>query len=139
MNPKSLFLLDGLAYLLILCGEFERGAQLAHEVIRFNPYHRAVLHDGLWVNYLRQEQYDLAYKESLYRRRQELFWDPLILASTLGLLKRYAEGRKHAKRLLALRPDFPEKGRRLISNYVKFEEISDRIIDGLKRVGLQVN
>ena len=139
MNPKSLFFLDGLAYLLILCGEFERGAQLAHEVIRLNPYHRAVLHDGLWVNYLRQEQYDLAYKESLYRRRQELFWDPLILASTLGLLKRYEEGRKHVKRLLALRPDFPEKGRRLICNYVKFEEISDRIIDGLKRVGLQVN
>lgn len=33
INPKSLFLLDGLACLLILCGEFERGAQLAHEVV----------------------------------------------------------------------------------------------------------
>ena len=32
--------------------------------------------------------------------------------------------------LLKLRPDFPLKGRKLISNYIKFEEISGRVIDG---------
>ena len=38
--------------------------------------------------------------------------------------------------LLALRPDFPERGRLLVRRYVKFEELVDRIAEGLRAAGL---
>lgn len=138
LNPNSLFVMDGLAWILTLSGEWGRGPELAAQAIRLNPYHRAVAHDALWVNHLREKKYDLAYKESLScTTRPKLFWDPLIKATTSGLLGRDKEGQKNVDTLLKLRPDFPQKGRQLIKNYIKFEEIAERIEEGLRKVGLE--
>ena len=138
LNPHSLFVLDGLAWILTLAGDWENGPCLAEKAIRLNPYHRAIAHDALWVNYLRQQQFGLAYEEACDRHRPDLFWDPLIKASTLGLLDNKTKGQVCAQKLLQLRPDFPQKGRRLIGNFIKFEEIASRIEEGLRRVGLDI-
>ena len=66
------------------------------------------------------------------------FWDPLIKAATFGLLGRYKEGKRDAEELLKLKPDFPTRGRVLIGHYVKFEDIVERLIDGLSKVGLNI-
>lgn len=139
LNPNSLFVLDGLAYILILSGDWDHGAAIAQKVIKANPFHRAVLHDALWVNYLRLGSYNYAYHEAMHGRRPWLFWDPLIKASTLGLLGNEPEGQKYAEKLLKLRPDFPVNGRKLIQRYVKFEEIAGRIEQGLEQVGVQLD
>ena len=68
-----------------------------------------------------------------------VFWDPLVKASTLGLLGRPNEGEAFAEILLEIKPDFPEKGRVLIGHYIKFKEISERVIEGLNRLGLKVH
>jgi TolB-like protein len=138
LNPHSLFVLDGLAWILTLAGDWENGPCLAEKAIRLNPYHRAIAHDALWVDYLRQQQFELAYEEACNRHRPDLFWDPLIKASTLGLLDKKTEGQEFAQKLLQLRPDFPQKGRQLIGNFIKFEEIASRIEEGLRRVGLEI-
>jgi hypothetical protein len=67
-----------------------------------------------------------------------LFWDPLMKAAAFGLLGRYEEGRQAAKNLLTLKPDFPSRGRVLIKHYIKFEDIVERTIDGLSKVGLKI-
>ena len=59
-------------------------------------------------------------------------------ASSLGLAGREEEGNKWAGKLLELRPDFPKKGRWLIGNYIKFEEVSDRIVKGLRMGGVEL-
>lgn len=43
LNPNSLFILDGIRYLLTLLGEWERGPALIKRVIQLNPYY------GLYV------------------------------------------------------------------------------------------
>jgi len=140
LNPHSLFMLDGLAWILTLSGDWQHGPRLAKKVISLNPFHRAIAHDALWVNCLRQEEYDFAYRESCScHQRSNLFWDPLIKASTLGLIGRCKTGQKFAKKLLKIRPDFPVKGKMLIGNHIKFDEIADRILEGLVRSGLTVN
>ncbi len=139
LNPNSLFVLDGLAYVLILSGDWDRGVTLAEKTIELNPYHRAILHDALWVNYLRVGKFNSAYHEAMYGRRPWLFWDPLIKSSTLGLLDQERDGREYAEKLLELRPDFPSHGRKLIRNYIKFEEIAELIEQGLQRVGIELN
>ena len=138
LNPNSLFIMDGLAWILTLSGDWENGPSLAEKAIKLNPYHRAIAHDALWVNYLRQQKFELAYEEACARQRSWLFWDPLIQASTLGLLGREKKGKHYAQQLLQLRPDFPEKGKKLISNYIKFEEISNYISEGLRRSGVGI-
>ncbi len=138
LNPNSLFVLGGLAYVLILSGDWNRGATLAAKTIKFNPYHRAVLHDALWVNYLRVGKFNNAYHEAMYGRRPWLFWDPLMKSSTLGLLDQEREGREYAEKLLKLRPDFPSHGRKLIRNYIKFEEVAELIEQGLQRSGVEL-
>ena len=139
LNPNSLFVLDGLAYILILCGDWNRGVTLAEKAITLNPYHRTILHDALWVNYLRLKKYNNAYHEAMYGRRPWLFWDPLIKGSTLGLLDQEREGREYAEKLLELRPDFPSHGRKLIRNHIKFEEIAELVEKGLQRVGIELH
>ena len=138
LNPNSLLNLDGLAFILMLSGEWERGATLARKVIRHNPYHRSIVHDALWADYLRQGDYELAYIETMSRRRPASFWYHLGKASTLGLLDRIEEGKKYSENLLELRPDFPSKGRILIRHFIKFQEIEQCIVDGLETVGLRI-
>ena len=65
-------------------------------------------------------------------------WDPLLKAVTLGLLGRYEEAKHFVKNLLELKPDFSERGRILIKHYIKFEDIVERVIDGLQKVGLNI-
>ena len=69
---------------------------------------------------------------------QFLFWDPLMKAATFGLLGQKEQGEKCIEKLLKLRPDFPSKGKALIRNYIKFEEIALRIEEGLHSCGLRV-
>ncbi|WP_163339525.1 hypothetical protein [Desulfopila sp. IMCC35008] len=138
LNPDSLFVMNGLAWILTLSGDWEHGPRLAKKAIRLNPFHRAITHDALWVNYLRLEKYDLAYKESTQHHRRTLFWDPLISASTLGLMGRSENGKKFIEKLLRLRPDFRVKGKMLIGNYIKSDVIADKVFEGLARSGLIV-
>jgi hypothetical protein len=68
----------------------------------------------------------------------ELFWDPLLKASACGHLGRIEEGQGCVRALLALKPDFAQRGRILIGRYVKFEDIVERIIEGLGKLGLEI-
>jgi hypothetical protein len=59
-------------------------------------------------------------------------------AVTLGQLGRYEEGKQAVEDLLKLKPDFPTRGRVLIKHYIKFEDIVEHMIEGLNKVGLNV-
>lgn len=138
LNPNCLFVLDGLGYLMTLLGEWDRGTALIRRMIRLNPFYGTYVHYALWVDWLRQEKYKEAYLETLNLNKPNLFWDPLCRAASLGLIGRIQKGKKEAAGLLKLKPDFREKGRRLIRHYIKFEEIVDRVIGGLSRVGIEI-
>ena len=40
--------------------------------------------------------------------------------------------------MLKLKPDFTNRGRVLIRHYIKFDNILDRMIEGLKKVGFSI-
>ena len=139
LNPSSLFVLDGLGYILTLTGEWEQGPALIKKVIKLNPYYRNVVHYALWVDYLRQNDFERAYLETMSLKRTSLFWYPLAKAANLGLLERCEEGKKFAEKLLELKPDFPNRGRILIKHYIKFDDIVERVVDGLHSAGLEID
>lgn len=136
LYPDSVVLLDTIGYVMALSGEWEQGTELISKAIRRNPYHGAYVHYALWANWIRQKNYEQAYQETMHFRRPQIFWEPLAKASTLGNLGRLEEGKNCIEDLLALKPDFPSRGRILISRFVKFKHIADSIVDGLKKCGL---
>ena len=119
-------------------GEWEEGTALIDKAITLNPYYNNVVHYALWVNWIRQEKYEEALREARSLNRPTLFWQPLVRAASLGLLGKVEEGKKAAAALLTLKPDFPARGRILIRNYIKFDEVVDRTVEGLRSVGVEV-
>lgn len=138
LNPKSLFFMDGLAYLMILSGDWKGGEALAKKAISLNPYYRTEIHYALWLNWMRQGKYEEAWLELQRLRKPTIFWYPLSKAATLGLMGKPEEGEKFVEKLLALRPDFPHKGRFLIERYIKFEKIAEYLLQGLENAGLSI-
>jgi tetratricopeptide (TPR) repeat protein len=135
LNPNSLFILDGIGYIMTLVGEWERGTTLIRKVMDLNPYYKPVVHYTLWLDWIRQGEYENAYLETFSFRRPLLFWNPLAKAATCGLLGRNEEGEKATRDLLELKPDFEGRGRDLIERYIKFSDIVERVIRGLNSVG----
>jgi len=139
LNPNSLIILENIGYLMTLFGDWIRGPALIRKAIKLNPYYSTIVHYTLWVDWVRRGEYEQAYIETLNFRSPLLFWEPLMKAAVFGLLGKLAEGRKAVDALLTLKPDFPSRGRVLIGHYIKFEEIVERVVDGLTQAGLKWN
>lgn len=138
LHPDSVVLLDAIGYVIVLSGDWEQGTTLIRKAIRRNPYFGDYAHHALWVNWIRQKDYEQAYQETMHFRSPHLFWEPLLKASTLGNLGRLEEGKNCVEDLLALKPDFPIRGRILIGRFVKFKSIAESIVNGLKKCGLEL-
>ncbi|MDD9302679.1 MAG: hypothetical protein HUK40_10235 [Desulfobacter sp.] len=136
LNPESIIFLDNIGYLFTLLGEWQQGTALIKKAVRINPYYDPIVHFALWLDMFQQGNFRQAQVESLSVRAPYLFWYHLANASNLGQLGRIPEGRKSADALLKLKPDFSQSGRQLIRHYVKFEDIVERLIDGLGAVGI---
>jgi hypothetical protein len=54
-------------------------------------------------------------------------------------LGRYEEGKQFVKSLLKFKPDFPSLGHILIGHYIKFDDIVERVIEGLHEAGLKID
>jgi adenylate cyclase len=137
--PNSLMVLDIIGWLMALAGEWKRGENCIKKAMQLNPYHRPWVRHALLLNWFRKEDYEKAYQESLHFMMPESHWDQLLKASVCGHLGRIEEGQACVQALLTLKPDFAQRGRILIGRYVKFEDIADRIIEGLNAVGIKIS
>jgi tetratricopeptide (TPR) repeat protein len=136
--PNSLMSLDALGWLMALAGEWERGVDWTNKAIKLNPYYRPRARHALCSNWFRLGNYEKAYQETLHFTMPEFHWDRLLKASVCGHLGRIKAGQACVRALLALKPDFAQRGRILIGRYVKFEDIAARIIEGLGKLGMSI-
>ncbi len=138
LGSKTLFFLDGIGYIMTLLGDWERGPALIKKVIQLNPFYGNFVHYALWINCLRQHDYINSHQETMKLNQPANLWDHIARASSYGLIGNIENGRKAAAQLLKLKPDFSERGRILIEHYIKFNDIVERVIEGLDAVGLEV-
>ena len=129
---------DHIGYVYTLSGEWDKGVSLIRRAMRANPYYASHVHYALWLDCLRKKQYEQAYLETTGIIRSSIFWHPLAIGATLGLMDRVEEAQTQIERLLALKPEFPEQGRDLIRKYIKFQDLQDTVIHGLKKAGLDL-
>jgi tetratricopeptide (TPR) repeat protein len=138
LNPTSLYFLDAIGYMYTLLGEWELGTALILKAIQCNPHHRHFVYYGLWLNSFRQEKYEEALRQTQNFRLTGNYWDLLAQAATLGHLGRIEEGKLAAGKLLDLNPRFLAHGRSLIMHFIKLPDIAERVIAGLRAVGIPV-
>lgn len=138
LNPNSLVSLENIGYLLTLFGDWNRGPALVRKAIEANPYYSSIAHYSLWLDYIKQRDYKQAYNETQSFRTPLLFWDPLMKAAASGMLAKTKEGMSAVDALLKLKPDFAKRGRTLIKHYIKFDDIFERVLRGLRRAGLRI-
>ncbi len=136
--PDSLLVLDRIGWLMALTGDWERGIKWIENAIKLNPFHRPWVRHALILNWLRLENYEKAYRETFHLTMPDCFWDQILKATACGHLGKIDEGQNHVQDLLALKPDFVERGRLLVGRYIKFEDITKRIIEGLGKLGMEI-
>ncbi|HEX2494565.1 MAG TPA: hypothetical protein VHK24_12380, partial [Steroidobacter sp.] len=136
LNPGSLAYREVIGWLTALGGNWDRGMALMRDAMARNPYCMPQVRHGLWAYYLRRGEYQHAYVAALEYRDSRFFWRELMTTSCLGHLGRSHEARASAAELLRLKPDFPSRGRTLISHYIKCEELREQIVEGLSKAGL---
>ena len=138
LNPNSLHFMDGIGYLLVLLGQWQEGSRLIREAIALNPFHRPSVHHTLWIDAVRRGSYEEALETTFSFRMHELFWEPLMKAATFGHLGLHEQASEQVARLLQLKPAFKKEGLTLIRRYIKFDDIFNRIVEGLIKAGLYV-
>jgi adenylate cyclase len=139
LQPESLLFMDGIGYMLLLLGEWDRGEQLVQKAIRLKPFYRVYARYGIWLNAFRQQDYTRALEETEWIAEIGTFWGPLARAATLGQMACPGEGHAEVQRLLVFKPNFTERGRLLIGHAIKFPEIAERVIEGLSLAGLDID
>lgn len=139
LHPNSLLFLDAIGYLLALLGDWDRGEDLLRSAVRLNPYYRLFTRYATWLNAFRKEEYAQALEETRWLQGIAHFWDPLSRATTLIRLGRKAESEAAVQELLALKPDFPQRGIALIQQYVKSRELQQRLVQSLADAGLALD
>jgi len=138
LKEDSLLFMDGIGYLFMLLGDWERGEALLRKAIRLNPYYRLFTRYATWLSAFLREDYAQALEETRWLHGIAYFWDPLARAATLSRLGYVAESEAAVKELLALKPDFPRRGRVLIKQYIKSPELRSRLIESLAAAGLSL-
>ncbi len=138
LYPDSLMVLDRIGWLTALAGEWDHGIERVKKAIKHNPYHRPWTRHVLILNWLRLGKYEMAYRETFDLTMPDLFWDQILKAAACGQLGRIEEGQTYVQILLDLKPDFARRGRGLITRFVKSEDLVDRLIEGLSRLGLNI-
>ena len=138
LNPNSPFYIGYLGWLLALYGEWDRGLAILRKGMELNPNYPGWFHMAPYFYYYLQGMYLKALQEAQQFQMPQLFWDPLLRAVALGRLEREREAAQAVAELLQLKPDFPTHGPFLIGCYVKFDELADALLDGLRQAGLQI-
>jgi hypothetical protein len=104
-----------------------------------NPHHIPVALHALWADHLRRGELEAAYQAALRIPDGLFFWRALMRTCCLGLLGREADARESAAGLVRSKPGFERRARTLIGRYIKFPELVERVVEGLRAAGLAID
>ncbi len=132
VNPNNGYLVGVCGWEMVLLGEFERGLALMKQGIKLNPYYPGYFHLAYFLEFFRKGEYTKALAEVDNMNLPNLFWDPMLRTVALVKLGRMEEARQAYRRIIKLRPDFPERKVFYIKNYIYPDEMVGRFISALE-------
>ena len=136
LNPNNAMVLAVAGLHLGTVGEWEEGKALMKKAMILNPHSPGWYHSLALLDAYRQGRFQEALVAANKFNRPGLFWDPLLRAAVLGQLGRKEKASAALQELLALRPDFPRRGRALMYRALFSDENVEMLLDGLYKAGL---
>ena len=139
LNPNSPFRVGIIGFFLSLYGEWEKGKELLDLAMNRNIGYPNWYYGATTLYYYRLNKYEEAYEEALKYDVPAIFWGPMLRAAVLGQLKRKDDATQQLADLKKLKPGFESEAHDLISRYVKEEELVEKVIEGLRKAGLEIS
>jgi len=136
--PNTPIRLGAFAMYLSLFGEWVKGKELMDRVFENNMDIPMWLYGITCLYYYKDEEYELALKEANKYQMPMFPWGALLRAATNGQLDQKEAASRNIKELLNIRSDFEERGRYLITRFIKEDSLASHIIEGLAKGGLQI-
>lgn len=136
LNPNSPYIIGVAGWHLMLYGEWERGLLFLRQGMQLNPFYPSWFHLATYMEAYHRGDLNSALAEAIQFNFPTLYIDPMMRAAVLGQMGKEEKARTALDELLKLEPDFSNRGRQLISRYVKVDDLVDAIIEGLRRAGL---
>lgn len=136
LNPNAGFLVGVAGWFLALAGEFDEGFSTIEKSQRLNPVTPSWFHFPYFLFNYQKGDYDQALESAKLFGLHDFFWNPLIHAAAYGKLGKIDKARAALRRLLLLKPDFPQRARYYISSFIISDNWVTNIIEGLREAGL---
>jgi tetratricopeptide (TPR) repeat protein len=89
------------------------------------------------VQHYYEGDYQRAIAEAQKLSMPDLFWTPMLYAAIYGQMGRAKEAQQSLAEALRQNPDLADRPRFYIGAYVFPEEYIDKIVDGLRKAGLE--
>jgi TolB-like protein len=118
-------------------GDWERGCAIVEQASQLNPHHPGWYNFAAFFNAYNKGEYRAAVDAAFKVDMPGYFYTFVAQAAALGQLGEGESARKALRELLALRPDFATAAR---EEFVKWypPELVERLLDGLRKAGLEI-
>ena len=136
---KSSIRLGGYALFTSLFGEWELGKELLGQVFENNLNVPLWLYGVSSLYYYRKSDYENALKEAKKYQIPGVFWMHIHSLVALSQLGRLEKAEKEFQALLKLRPDFVDRGRYLMSIYLKEDTLLEHHLEGFSKMGVELS
>ena len=139
LNLNSPLRIGTLGFYLSLVGDWDHGKAILDKAMNKNIGYPHYFHGATSLFFYRKNEFEKALEEARKYDIPGLFWGPMLRAVNLGQLNRKNEAFKQIKDLKSLKPDFEDKASYLISRFVKEEDLAEKIMEGLRKAGLEIS
>jgi adenylate cyclase len=139
INPNNALLIGLLGSGLTQVGDWERGVPLAKRAFELNPNPPPWIYMSFFLDHYRNRRYEAALVEA--RRTETVDYRTKVFrAAVFGQLGRTDEAQRELSELREQFPGTPEELRRnLIEQYGFPVEMTDHLMEGLAKAGLEID
>jgi TolB-like protein/Flp pilus assembly protein TadD len=138
LNPMDAYNRAHMGILRAYAGDWEHGLALAETAMQLNPHHPGWYRFGAFFSAYRRQDDRAALDVALRINMPSYFYTHAALAATYGQLGEKDAGRGALRELLALKPDFAMQVREEYGKWFGPGELVERLVDGLRKAGLDV-
>jgi TolB-like protein len=124
--------------LLGYAGDTETGTSLIRQVLELNPHHPGWYLFGIFYDHFVKEEYEEALDVAQAINLPGYYPTHVSIAAAAGHLGRLDVAKSASAELLAVYPEFAERGRAEYGKWVRDEAVLDSLLEGLRLAGMEV-
>jgi len=136
LNPNAGFMMGVAGWFLSMAGDLEKGFQVIEKSRQLNPATPSWFHFPYFISNYINGNYEQALEDAKAFGLHDFFWSPLMHAVVFGKLGKVEEAKAAFLRIVALKPDFPQKALEYVKSFLINDNWVEKIFEGLHEAGL---